>query len=90
MDLTCQLKIIPLGGFGEIGLNCLVLERKRSIDDLFGIDVVIPFFNYVLQNKQKLKAIVITHGHEDHLGALPWLLPYVNVPVYGSKFTLGI
>ena len=96
-----QLKIIPLGGFGEIGLNCLILETKRSMvmidcglmfpdDDLFGIDVVIPSFNYVLERKDKLQAIILTHGHEDHLGALPWFLPYVDVPVYSSKFTLSI
>ncbi|WP_456325561.1 ribonuclease J [Desulfonauticus submarinus] len=94
-----QVKLIPLGGLGEIGLNCLVLETQDSMvmidcglmfpdDYLFGIDVVIPSLNYVLERKEKLNAIIITHGHEDHLGALPWFLPYVDVPVYGSSFTL--
>ncbi|MDQ7032129.1 MAG: ribonuclease J [Desulfonauticus sp.] len=99
--MSTALKLIPLGGFGEIGLNCLLLETKNSLlmidcglmfpdDYLFGIDVVIPSFNYVLDKKDKLQAIVITHGHEDHLGALPWLLPYVDVPIYSSAFSLKI
>lgn len=96
-----KIRIIPLGGLGEIGLNCLGLESNRALilidcglmfpdDYLFGIDVVIPCLDYVIERKNKLKAIILTHGHEDHLGALPWLLPYVDVPIYGSKFTLKI
>jgi len=96
-----KVKLIPLGGLGEIGLNCLALETDDSLvlidcglmfpdDYLFGIDVVIPCLNYVLNKKDKLQAIILTHGHEDHLGALPWLLPYVDAPVYGSGFTLKI
>lgn len=96
-----HFSITPLGGLGEIGLNCMVMETPNSMlvvdcglmfpeDYLFGIDVVIPRFDYILANKQKLQGIVITHGHEDHLGALPWLLPYVDAPVYGSEFTLSL
>ena len=59
-------------------------------DYLFGIDVVIPRFDFVLANKDKLAGIVLTHGHEDHIGALPWLMPYVDAPVYGSPFTLAL
>ncbi|WP_291321854.1 ribonuclease J [Desulfonatronospira sp.] len=93
--------LIPLGGLGEIGQNCMVLETSRTMviidcglmfpdDFLLGVDVVIPRFDYVLKNRQKLGAVILTHGHEDHIGALPWLLPYVDVPVYGSRFTLKL
>jgi len=96
-----ELKITPLGGLGEIGMNCMVLETKSSMividcglmfpeHSLFGIDVVIPRFDYILKNKDKLKGIVVTHGHEDHIGALPWFVPHIDVPVYGSEFTLGL
>jgi len=95
------LTLTPLGGLGEIGQNCMVLETRDTMvlidcglrfpdDFLLGVDVVIPRFDYVLKNKDKLKAIILTHGHEDHIGALPWLLPYVSVPLYGSKFTLKL
>ena len=96
-----RLTIYPLGGLGEIGMNCMVLECGETMllidcglqfpeDYLFGIDVVIPRFDFVLANKDKLAGIVLTHGHEDHIGALPWLMPYVDVPVYGSPFTLAL
>ncbi|WP_028575181.1 ribonuclease J [Desulfonatronovibrio hydrogenovorans] len=95
------VKLIPLGGLGEIGQNCMVLESRDSMvvidcglmfpeDFLLGVDVVIPRFDYVIKNKDKLKGIVLTHGHEDHIGALPWLMPYVDVPIYGSRFTLQL
>ncbi|WP_461209314.1 ribonuclease J [Desulfocurvus sp. DL9XJH121] len=96
-----EVRITPLGGLGEIGMNCLVVESRDSMfvvdcgvmfpeHFLLGIDVVIPRFDYILENKDKLKGIVLTHGHEDHIGALPWLMPHVDVPLYGSEFTLGL
>lgn len=100
-DPKPRVSIYPLGGLGEIGLNCMVFETETTMvvvdcglmfpdDSLFGIDVVIPRFDFILANKHKLKAIVLTHGHEDHIGALPWLLPYVDAPIYGSRFTLAL
>ncbi|WP_027721378.1 ribonuclease J [Maridesulfovibrio zosterae] len=96
-----QLTVCPLGGLGEIGLNCMMLSTAESVvvidcglifpdDALFGVDIAIPRFDHILANKDLVKGIVLTHGHEDHIGALPWLLPYLNVPVYGSGFTLGL
>ncbi|CCO25173.1 ribonuclease J [Maridesulfovibrio hydrothermalis] len=96
-----QLTVCPLGGLGEIGLNCMLLSTAESLviidcgllfpdDALFGVDIAIPRFDHILSQKDRLKAIFLTHGHEDHIGALPWLLPYVDVPVYGSQFTLGL
>lgn len=95
------LRIFPLGGLGEIGMNCMLLETEESAvlvdcglmfpdDRLLGVDVVIPRFDAILEKKHKLKGIILTHGHEDHIGALPWLLPHVDVPVYGSDFTLAL
>ncbi len=100
-DSRKHFTLSPLGGLGEIGLNCMVLECGDSMimidcgimfpeDYLFGIDIVIPRFDFVLARKEKLKGIVITHGHEDHIGALPWLLPYVDAPIYSSRFTLAL
>lgn len=96
-----SLTLSPLGGLGEIGMNCMLYETGKALamvdcglmfpdDALYGVDVVIPCFDSVLENKEKLKGIVLTHGHEDHIGALPWLLQHVDVPVYGSEFTLGL
>jgi len=96
-----ELTIHPLGGLGEIGLNCMAFKANGATvlvdcglmfpeDYLFGVDVVIPRFDHILADKDSLKAIVLTHGHEDHIGALPWLLPQVDVPVYGSDFTLAL
>jgi ribonuclease J len=93
--------LYPLGGLGEIGMNCMLYRTDNSLvmvdcglmfpeDYHFGVDVVIPCFDYVLRNKKMLNGIVLTHGHEDHIGALPWLLQNVDVPVYGSEFTLGL
>ncbi len=96
-----SLKIIPLGGLGEFGLNMMLLEcggAAIAIDcglmfpgaDLLGIDLVIPDVSYLLENKQKLKAIVLTHAHEDHIGALPYILKHLSVPIFGTRLTLGL
>ena len=95
------VSLYPLGGLGEIGMNCMAYKTERSMclvdcglmfpeDYHFGVDVVIPCFEFVHRHKQILNGIVLTHGHEDHIGALPWLLQNLDVPVYGSEFTLGL
>ena len=100
-DPQSPLDIIPLGGLGEIGLNMLLVQYEEHIlivdaglmfpeDYMLGIDIVIPDFSYVLKNKERIRAIVLTHGHEDHIGALPFLLRELSVPVYGSRFTLEL
>ncbi|WP_291580801.1 ribonuclease J [Clostridium sp. UBA6640] len=96
-----KIKIIPLGGLNEIGKNLTVIEYKNDIvvidcglkfpdDDMLGIDVVIPDVHYLIKNRERVKGIFLTHGHEDHIGALPYILKQINVPVYGTKLTLGI
>ncbi|SHJ57477.1 ribonuclease J [Clostridium cavendishii DSM 21758] len=96
-----KVKIIPLGGLNEIGKNITAIEYKEDIvvidcglkfpeEDMFGIDIVIPDVSYLLKNKDKVRGIFLTHGHEDHIGALPYILKQLNVPVYGTKLTLGI
>ena len=96
-----KLKVIPLGGMEQIGMNITAIEYEDSIivvdcglafptDDMLGIDLVIPDVTYLKQNISKVKGFVITHGHEDHIGALPYILQQVNVPVYGTKLTIGL
>ena len=95
------LRIIPLGGLGEIGLNMMVMEYADSIiiidcglmfpeDYMLGIDIVIPDITYLRKNKEKVKAFIITHGHEDHTGALPFVLREIKAPVYGTPLTIGL
>ena len=100
-DESSRLKIIPLGGLEQIGLNITAFEFEDSIivvdcglafptDDMLGIDLVIPDVTYLLDNVSKVEAFVITHGHEDHIGALPYILKVLNVPVYATRLTLGL
>lgn len=101
MSENSNIKIIPLGGLEQIGMNMTAFEYNSSIivvdcglsfpdDDMLGIDCVIPDITYLRENIDKVKGFVITHGHEDHIGALPYVLKEINVPVYGTKLTIGI
>ena len=100
-EAKSKLKIIPLGGLEQIGMNITAFEYEDSIivvdcglafpgDDMLGIDLVIPDVSYLKQNIDKVKGFVITHGHEDHIGALPYILQQVNVPIYGTKLTIAL
>ncbi len=96
-----KVKIIPLGGLGEIGKNITVIEYKEDImlidcgmtfpeDEMLGIDVVIPDVTYLFKNREKIRGIVLTHGHEDHIGAIPYILTKLDIPIYGTRLTLGL
>lgn len=96
-----KVRIIPLGGLNEIGKNMTVVEVNDEIviidcglafpeDEMLGVDLVIPDISYLIKNKEKVKAMVLTHGHEDHIGAIPYILRDLNVPIYGTRLTLGL
>jgi ribonuclease J len=95
------LYVIPLGGVEEIGINMTVVEYNNDIividaglmfpdEDMLGVDFVIPDFSYLINNKEKVRGVILTHGHEDHTGALPFLIKEINVPIYGTPLTLGL
>ena len=101
MSNKTKLKIIPLGGLEAIGMNITAFEYEDSIivvdcglafpeDDMYGIDLVIPDITYLLENADRVKGFVFTHGHEDHIGALPYILKQLNVPIYATKLTMGL
>src|SRR5579875_2723504 len=95
-----KLQIIPLGGLGEFSMNCLALRFGDDIvvvdavlmfpeEELMGVDIVVPDISYLIEHRAMVRGIVLTHGHEDHIGGLPWILSELNVPVYGTEFTLA-
>ena len=95
-----KLHLVPLGGLGEFGMNCMAVRWGDDIivvdaglmfpeAELLGVDIVVPDISYLTENRSKVRGIVLTHGHEDHIGALPWILSELNVPVWGTEFTLA-
>src|SRR5213082_156189 len=96
-----KLHVIPLGGLGEFGMNCMAIRWADEIividaglmfpeSELLGVDIVVPDISYLLENREKVRGIILTHGHEDHIGGLPWILGELNVPIYGTEFTLAL
>src|SRR5499426_4108628 len=101
MTTDHTLEVIPLGGLGEFGMHMMAFSCNGSIivvdagvmfpdEELLGVDIIVPDITYLLERKNEVLGIVLTHGHEDHIGALPFILPYLNVPVYGSRFTMAL
>lgn len=99
--MSKTLEVVPLGGLGEFGMHMMAFVAEESIivvdcgilfpeQELLGVDIIVPDITFLLENRDKVRAIILTHGHEDHIGALPFVLPYLNVPVYGSPFTLAL
>src|SRR5690242_21745919 len=96
-----KLHLVPLGGLGEFGMNCMAVRSGEDIividaglmfpeTELLGVDIVVPDITYLVQHRDKIRGIVLTHGHEDHIGGLPWILSELNVPVFGTEFTLAL
>src|SRR5437764_11736049 len=96
-----KLQVVPLGGLGEFGVNCMAVRWGNDIividaglmfpeSELLGVDIVVPDITYLLENRSSVRAIVLTYGHEDHIGGLPWFLSELNVPVYATEFTLAL
>lgn len=101
MTTDKTLDVVALGGLGEFGMHMMAFRCDGSIivvdagimfpdEELLGVDIIVPDITYLLENRSEVKAIILTHGHEDHIGALPFVLPYLNVPLYGSGFTMGL
>src|SRR5512137_1716886 len=98
--MASPVRILPLGGLGEVGMNCLAVEAGDRIavidcgvlftDEPFGVDVIAPDLAWLVERRERVGAVYLTHGHEDHVGALPFLLRHLSVPVYGSRFTLAL
>ena len=97
---SAKLQVVPLGGLGEFGMNCMAVRYGDDIividaglmfpeSELLGVDIVVPDISYLIENRQKVRGIFLTHGHEDHIGALPWVLSELKVPVWGTEFTLA-
>ena len=96
-----KLHVIPLGGLGEFGMNCMAIRWGDDIivvdcglmfpeAELLGVDIVVPDISYLIENRDKVRALILTHGHEDHIGGVPWFLSELNIPVYGTEFTLAL